>query len=234
MQKIYPYWQGRIYMHIFQITWQCKQNFHKSNLGISKKLFFLFNYIVESSVNWFLRKQSKILWKCINFTPIDYIPLKAPKIKILENEKICWRYHHFTHVHQKSQSYDVRFLRFGVKQTKNFVNLGHFLLFYLPPNNLEYNNFEKNEKYAWRYYPFTHTCSINEDHMLYGSWNIRCNRHKSLTFWAIFLPFQPLDNLENQNFNIEKHTWRYHLFPHFNHKRQSYDIWFLRYGAQQT
>ena len=33
------------------ITWQCKKNFHKSTLGISKKLFFLFNYIVESSVN---------------------------------------------------------------------------------------------------------------------------------------------------------------------------------------
>ena len=29
---------------------------------------------------------------------------KTPKIKILKNEKICWRYHHFTHVYQKSQS----------------------------------------------------------------------------------------------------------------------------------
>ena len=29
-----------------------------------------------------------------------FYPLKTPKIKILKNEKICWRYH-FTHVHQK-------------------------------------------------------------------------------------------------------------------------------------
>ena len=61
---------------------------------------------------------------------LPFIPLKAPKIKILKNEKICWRYHHFTHVHQKLQPYDVQFLRFRVRQTK-FVTLGHFLPFYL-------------------------------------------------------------------------------------------------------
>ena len=49
-----------------------------------------------------------------------------------------------------------------------------------------------------------------------------------------FLPFQPLDNLENQNFNIEKNTWRYYHFTHLHHKWQSYDAWFLRYGAQKT
>ena len=29
-----------------------------------------------------------------------------------------------------------------------------------------------------------------------------------LSFWAIFLPFQPPDNLDNKNFKIEKNTWR--------------------------
>ena len=41
--------------------------------------------------------------------------------------------HHFTHVCQKSQSYDVWFLRYGLRQTC-FVILGHFLPFY-PTNN---------------------------------------------------------------------------------------------------
>ena len=49
-----------------------------------------------------------------------------------------------------------------------------------------------------------------------------------------FLPFQSLDNLENQNFNIEKSTWRYYHFTHLYHKWQSYDVWFLRYKARQT
>ena len=92
--------------------------------------------------------------------------------KILKNEKTCCRYH-FTHVHQKSQPYDVWFLRYGVGQAEFFVILGHFL------------------------------------------------------------PFQPPENLENQNFKIEKNTWRYYHFTHLHHKWQSYDVWFLRYGVQQ-
>ena len=51
MQKIYPYSQGKIYAHIFQIIWQYKKNFYKIILGIRKSLSFLFNYIVESSVD---------------------------------------------------------------------------------------------------------------------------------------------------------------------------------------
>ena len=62
-------------------------------------------------------------------------PKKNPKIKILKNEKNCWRYHHFTHVHQKSQSFDVQILKYGVRQAEFFVILGHFLPFE-PPNPL--------------------------------------------------------------------------------------------------
>ena len=57
----------------------------------------------------------------------------------------CWRYHHFTEVFQKPQSYEVWFLIYGVKQTKVFVILGHFLSF-CPPSNLENQNFEKMKK----------------------------------------------------------------------------------------
>ena len=46
------------------------------------------------------------------------------------------------------------------------------------------------------------------------------------------LPFLPPDNLENQNFEIEKNILRYYHFTHLHHKRQSYDVWFLRYRVQ--
>ena len=48
-----------------------------------------------------------------------------------------------------------------------------------------------------------------------------------------FFPFQSLENLENQNFKIEKNTWTYH-FTHMYHKWQSYETCFLRYGAWWT
>ena len=140
----------------------------------------------------------------------------------MKNEKICWRYHHFTHVHQKSQSYDVRFLRYWVRQT--FCHFGPFFaLLPLPPLMIPSVKILKKMKkmpgdtillythvyHKWRSY-------------IYGCWNIRCNRQKFSTFWAIFL--QPLDKPENQSLNIEKNTWRYYHFTHLQHKWQSYDV----------
>ena len=49
----------------------------------------------------------------------------------------------------------------------------------------------------------------------------------------VTLPFHPPNNLKNQNFEKMKKTWRY-CFTHVYHKWQSYDVWFLRYGAQET
>ena len=50
-----------------------------------------------------------------------------------------------------------------------------------------------------------------------------------------FLPFYPHNNLENKNFEkMKKNFWRYYHFTHVYHIRKSYDVWLLRYGAQQT
>ena len=37
-----------------------------------------------------------------------------------------------------------------------------------------------------------HKCTINDDHMINGSWDINSNRQIFLTSWAIFCPFTPL------------------------------------------
>ena len=83
-----------------------------------------------------------------NFLPF-YPFSENPKNQNFENnENNCWRYHHFTHVYQKPQLYEVQFPRYRVSQTKKFIILGHFLPFY-PPNNLKNQNFEKNEKVSF-------------------------------------------------------------------------------------
>ena len=147
---------------------------------------------------------------------LPFIPLKAPKIKILKNEKICWRYHHFRHVQQKWQSRDVRFLRFRVRQTKFFVTLGHFLPFHLPLMILNIKILKKMKKmprdiillYIHMYHKWRS----------YDIWFLKYKVQRTEIFVILghFLPFQPLDNLENQN--IEKNTWRYYHFTHFHHK----------------
>ena len=98
---------------------------------------------------------------------LPFYPLKTQKIKILKNEKSCWRYYHFTSVYQNSQSYDVQFLE--------------ILSFY---------------KYM---------CTINKDHMIYGSSNIRCNRQKFLSLWAIFCPFSPMTTWKIKLLKLKKH-----------------------------
>ena len=41
-----------------------------------------------------------------------------------------------------------------------------------------------------------HTCTIDQDHMMYGSWDMKCNRQEFLSSWAIFCHFtSPLHSL---------------------------------------
>ena len=37
-----------------------------------------------------------------------------------------------------------------------------------------------------------HMCTINNNHIMYGSWDIKCDRQTFLSFWTIFCPFTPL------------------------------------------
>ena len=110
-------------------------------------------------------------------------------------------------MYQKSQSHDAWFLRYGDRQT---VILGHFFPFYLPPplprppsNDPKYQNFEKNEKKCLEILSFyTYMCTINEDHIWFLKYKVR--QTEIFKILGHFLAFQPLDNLENQNFNNEK------------------------------
>ena len=47
-------------------------------------------------------------------------------------------------------------------------------------------------------------CNINEDHMIYGSWNISCDRQNFSSFWAIFCPFSPLTTWKIKILTLKK------------------------------
>ena len=47
-------------------------------------------------------------------------------------------------------------------------------------------------------------CTINRDDIIYGSWNIRCNRHKYLSFWTIFCPSSPLTTQKIKTLKLKK------------------------------
>ena len=46
-------------------------------------------------------------------------------------------------------------------------------------------------------------CTINQDHVMYGSWDIKSKKQSFLSF-CHFLPFDPPNNPKNQNFEKMK------------------------------
>ena len=131
--------------------------------------------------------------------------LTTQRIKIWKNEKTAWRYYHFIHVYHKWQSYDVWFLRYGAWQTF-FVILDNFLHFY-PPNNPKNQNFVKMKESPGDIIPL-YMCTINENHMMYGSWDMECVTDRIfVSFRTVFCTFT---TLTTQKIKILK-NWKKHL-----------------------
>ena len=103
----------------------------------------------------------------------------------------------------KWQSYDAWFLRHGVQQTNFFCHFGPFFALLLP-NNLKNQNFEKMKKTPGDII-ILHMCTINDNHIMYDSWDTERNKQ----FFVIldyFLPFYPPKNPKDQNVEkINKH-----------------------------
>ena len=65
-----------------------------------------------------------------------------------------------------------------------------------------------------------HICNINDNHMMYGSWDMECNRHNFLSFWTIFCPFTPYG--PNKIFKKWKKYLRYYHFTNINDSHMMY------------
>ena len=114
-----------------------------------------------------------------------------------------------------------------------FLILGPFLPFD-PHNNPKNQYFEKIKKKTPKDIIILHLCTTNDNHIMYGSWDIKCDRQYFLSFWASFCPFTSLTIQKSIFWKNEKNCWIYYHFTHEYHKSKSYDVWFLRYGAWQT
>ena len=67
-----------------------------------------------------------------------------------------------------------------------------------------------------------HICTINDHHMMHGSWDMECNKHNFLSFWMVFCPFTPLWTQKIKIFKKNgKNTWRYY-FTNINKSHMMY------------
>ena len=122
-------------------------------------------------------------------------PLWQPgKWKFWKTEKYTLTYNHFTHVHHKWQSYEVRFLRYVVWQTIFFfVILSQFLPFY--PLMILKIKILKNEKNVCKCYPFT---NVYHKWRSYDIWFLKYKVQQTdiSVILGHFLPFYPLTTWE--------------------------------------
>ena len=111
-----------------------------------------------------------------------------------------------------------------------FSHFGPFFAFlHLPPlNNPENQNFEKMEKIPGDI--ILQKCTINDNHMIYGSWDMKCTRQNFFVILGHFLSFYPPTSLKNENFKKmkKKKTPGYIIILHKytkNHDHMLYYSW---------
>ena len=66
---------------------------------------------------------------------------------------------------------------------------------------------KKMKKKTPRGYTISHKCTINYHHMMYGSWDMKHDRHNFLSFWDIFCPFTPPTTQKIKIWNKWKKHW---------------------------
>ena len=79
-----------------------------------------------------------------------------------------------------------------------------------------------------------HMCIKNHNQMMYGFRDTEWNGQNFFAFGPISYPFTPLTTWKIRILKKWKKTLRCYHFIHVYHKWQSYDVWFLRYGARRT
>ena len=105
---------------------------------------------------------------------------------------------------------------------KTFCHFGHFLPLY-PTNNLTNQCFEKMQRTPGNII-MLHMCTINDNHMMYGSSDMERNGHTFLSFCTVFCPFIPEQLRKSKFWKNERNTWRYYHFTNVYHKWQSYKM----------
>ena len=145
-----------------------------------------------------------------HFLPF-YHPQK-PKNQNFEKWKNFLEISSFYTVYQKSQSYGVWFLRYGVRQIEFFVILDCFLHFTSPPLWIQKIKILKKMKKTSEDIIILQICTINDSHMMYGSWGTECNRQNVLPFWTFFALLPPWQSQKSKFWKNEKTTLRSYYF----------------------
>ena len=110
------------------------------------------------------------------------------KLKFGNSVKKHCRHYPFTPVHHEWRSCDVWFLRYKGTTDRFWWFWATFCSFTL----LTIRKTKILKKFKKRHGDIIlHLRTKNDNRMMYGSWDMECNRHNFLSFWTIFCPITP-------------------------------------------
>ena len=115
----------------------------------------------------------------------------------------------------------------------NFLSFQTIFCSFTPPTTQKKETFWKNEKKSEDII-ILHMCTINDSHIMHGSWDMEHDGHNLLSFWTIFCRFTSLTIGKIKILEKGKNPWRYYHFTHVYDKWRSNNLWFLRYGVRWT
>ena len=119
-----------------------------------------------------------------------FTPLTSWKIKILKNWNKKPGDIIILHMCTINDNYICLVPLISSTMDRFFVILDNFLPFY-SPNNPKNQNFEKLTKMPSDIIIFQ-MCTINDNHVMFCSWDMQRDGQNFLSFWTIFCPFIPL------------------------------------------
>ena len=128
-----------------------------------------------------------------HFCPMDPENQNSGKMNNTPEDIIILQMHTINVIHMMYGSWDMKC------KTEFLIILDHLLPFY-PLITQKTKILKKWKKTGWRYYHL-HMCTTNDNHMMYSSWDIKCDGQKLLSFWTVFCPFT---SLTTQNIKILK------------------------------
>ena len=121
-----------------------------------------------------------------------FTPVKPKKIKILKKWKKHLKCHLLTYVYKKSWLYSASW---GMESDRhNFLSFWAIFCPFTPLLMPKIKLWKKCKQTG--YIILLH---INEDHMMYGYWNIRHDRQSFVVILGHFLTFEPPNNTKTQN-----------------------------------
>ena len=155
--------------------------------------------------------------------------LTIQKIKILKKwKKTPGRYYHFPHEHHKSKLY-------MIPEIWSKTDIIFSLPFYPSPPVPPTKQPKQSKFWKMKKNPrdiILHKCTINDNHMMYGSWDINCNRQIFFVILGHFLPFYPT-NSPKIKYQKNKKCLEISSFYRSVPKIINHRLLFLRYGMWQ-